>query len=819
MLIRSLLLMSLCAASFSCHAQTIQRDISGVKAPYPPVGNTFSGKPVPQSPDPLVAFRWKIPKWTDSLQVYVLNPVSVKADRKENVSIESMTDLEVNGPCDLMFDFGRVSAAWFEFESDDLDGEVQMSVSEFNEPAVFNVGSQHPKKTAAPVRHGDTWRLELNDQLYEGVRFAWIHVRSLKKSAHISSVRLVCQVKPTNYEGSFACGDTLLSRIWYTGAYTVKLNLLQNYFGAILMERSDRHSWTGDAHTSQAASMVAFGNFDFVKQNLRYTSTQYNGIPSYSLYWVLSLIDYYMYTGDKILLDELLENACKKLDVAYDHYDSHPNITFYGWDERLGGFESPTPEASAAYKMLSIQAWNQFATALEYGGYGELSAKYKRYVEEKTRSLRSDPNWTDSLGAHAAADAINAGFTNAEERTRLRAKALADRMQRLSYSPFNQYFIIQSLAAMREYDKALNTIDDCWGGQIRYGGSTFFEVFRPSWNTISGPNDAPVNNQCGYTSLTHPWSAGVTKWLSEEILGVKPTGPGFATFTIKPHLSSRVTWVRGAVPTPHGNIEASCDMNSGEYFFTVPENTTADIAIPKSGRAINKVTFDGERKSYADDDDDFVYYRSVAPGKHQLKVKYSGKLSKPINEPFLYENEVMKEDTVTKGNWRSKYGGKGYLLCGYDSLSNRTRLPDFIEDIKFSRNGNAHWVTSTTDIRALESDNDGLGRNLGAAHTRDPQVCQQTMTIDVLSKKERPYQLALYFVDWDRKERRSAIEIFNLETKKLIMPVYMVRNYEGGKYIVFNVDQPIRIRLNQVRGDNAALSAMFFDSYGSVNNR
>ena len=88
------------------------------------------------------------------------------------------------------------------------------------------------------------------------------------------------------------------------------------------------------------------------------------------------------------------------------------------------------------------------------------------------------------------------------------------------------------------------------------------------------------------------------------------------------------------------------------------------------------------------------------------------------------------------------------------------------------------------------------------------------MTIDLLSEKDRTYQLALYFVDWDKKERRSAIEVFNLETKKLIMPVYMVRDYQDGKYIVFNVDQPIRIRINQVRGDNAALSALFFDPTG-----
>lgn len=31
--------------------------------------------------------------------------------------------------------------------------------------------------------------------------------------------------------------------------------------------------------------MVAFGNYDFVKQNIFYTSTQFNGIAGYSLYW------------------------------------------------------------------------------------------------------------------------------------------------------------------------------------------------------------------------------------------------------------------------------------------------------------------------------------------------------------------------------------------------------------------------------------------------------------------------------------------------------------------------------------------------------
>lgn len=119
---------------------------------YPPVSGVLSGKPVPESPDPLVAYRWTNPRASDGLESYLLTPVSVGIDRPENVKRigKKTAAIRVDGPCDLMFDFGRVSAGWLEFDSDDLDGEVEMSISEYTEPAVLNAGAQHPHKTAVP---------------------------------------------------------------------------------------------------------------------------------------------------------------------------------------------------------------------------------------------------------------------------------------------------------------------------------------------------------------------------------------------------------------------------------------------------------------------------------------------------------------------------------------------------------------------------------------------------------------------------------------------------------------------------------------------
>ena len=307
----------------SLQAQPPQRMVrSQIPEPYPVLTATPSGEAVPESPDPLVRYRWTKVSPDDGLEIYTVYPRQATASNPEAADLGDPRRITVSDACDLMFDFGQVNAGWLEFDCDTPDVAFEASISEFNEPAVFNAGSEHPVKTAVPARYGNSFRLELNRELYEGVRFGWIHVRSLRKPAVIRNVRLICQTKPVNYEGWFDCNDPQLTRIWYTGAYTVRLNLLKDYFGAILMERSDRHSWTGDAYTAQAAALAAFGNFPFIRKNLLYTSTQDNGIASYSLYWVLSLLDYYNYTGDAETLALLTENACRKLDAAYDHYDT-----------------------------------------------------------------------------------------------------------------------------------------------------------------------------------------------------------------------------------------------------------------------------------------------------------------------------------------------------------------------------------------------------------------------------------------------------------------------------------------------------------------
>lgn len=792
---------------------------------------SFSGPAIAQSPDPLVSYRWPKPQANDALEIYLIKPKNASADIVSSFdNLPSLTgdspNVTVKGTGSIRMDFGMENAAWLEFDSPDLVGNVEMSISEYNQP------NGYLGKTMTPKKYGNTYRLELNTDLYEGVRFGWIHVRSFTSAWHITGIRIVCQIKPTNYNGSFACSDSMLTRIWYTGAYTVKLNNLKDYLGAILMYRGDRFSWTGDAHPAQAASMVAFGNFDFVKKNILYTSTQSNGIRSYALYWVLSLIDYYKYTGDTITLKSLITNACGKLNDAYSAYGTNPNLEYYGWDERLGaGFEHPNiTEPQNAYKMLSIRVWKEFAEAMGTFGRTDLRDKYTSYANEKITAIRKNASWYQSFGLHAGTDAVTTGLLSSVEKKAIYENSFTDKVNRVSYSPFNQYFVIQAFAQLNKYDDALSSIRDLWGGQIRYGGTTFFEDYRPSWNAIIHTNDPVPNNQCGFTSLCHPWGAGVTKWLSEEVLGIKPTSPGFATFDIIPHLGRTLTSVSGKTPTSLGDIQANFDISTGNCSVTSPAGTIGRIGIPKAEKTITSIkvngslAWDGIFNSVvgiggANEDSMFVYLTGVQPGTQSIVVNYSGITPQYSELTEVYPAKSIGIDSVTSGNWGRVYGKDGYVLCNYNGNGiDKKSLPSYVSSVNYYKvkgNGlpmNTVWASNTNDRRALAPDTaNSVPRNAACLYAMDGDQIGYTFTSNINITGTHDYRISLYFVDWDKKGRQIGVEMFDANTLNLIAPVKIVKNCQGGAYLTYSYNKSAKFRFNVIRGDNAVLSGIFFD--------
>jgi hypothetical protein len=135
--------------------------------------------------------------------------------------------------------------------------------------------------------------------------------------------------------------------------------------------------------------------------------------------------------------------------------------------------------------------------------------------------------------------------------------------------PFMSYYEVLARFATGEDGSALELIRREWGWMLEHGPGTM-------WETIGPEGRAPVATVPSYD---HGWSSGAAPALTGWVLGVLPTSPGFATFSVIPH-PAYLTSAEGEVETPHGPIHVSWQLVDGRPAITVgaPPGTRWDNA-------------------------------------------------------------------------------------------------------------------------------------------------------------------------------------------------------------------------------------------------
>jgi hypothetical protein len=127
------------------------------------------------------------------------------------------------------------------------------------------------------------------------------------------------------------------------------------------------------------------------------------------------------------------------------------------------------------------------------------------------------------------------------------------------------------------------------------------------------------------------------------------------------------------------------------------------------------------------------------------------------------------------------------------------------------RCANVVWAPRTTDRRAPARDRSNVGaRSAAAVYTKDPVPTYQTMFVDIAVKEPREYTLALYFLDWDSTARRVGVQMIDPVTLKQLAPIQVVRDYHGGKYLVYRYNRSLRVRVDTIKRPSATLSGIFF---------
>jgi len=480
-------------------------------------------------------------------------------------------------------------------------------------------------------------------------------------------------------------GATLYSNALSTAAELNDFSVpgVNQYASIVDGAKRDRAIWVGDLNvetpsvfdsTDDAAyikgALQALGSYqlssgfvtgDLPPQDLLHTGAPISGTTgtysaSYSIYYVLGLEDYYLYSGDTAFVDQ--EWPIVEAELAWNATQLDSNGLFItnssdgaDWDYYDGAKTGEVTEYNLLYykaledgAILASAAGDSSQAATYTADAAALKTAINAHLYNSSTGLYYLSNGNTTIVAQDANSlAVLYGVAPASDDATILADLKTD-LWTTSYgpvpytgstysdviSPFvSGYELDASFAAndTTDADALLNTL---WGGMIAPGESetgTMWENINP---TTGGPGFGATS------SLSHGWSTTPVSALSGYVLGVQPDTAGYATWTVQPYPGS-VTWANGSVPTPYGPVSVSWSNSSGfSMTVTAPGGTTGTIAVPTASATDSVIAVNGnvvwngrssvsaEAKGVksATSGSGFVYLTGVQPGTYHVSLTH-----------------------------------------------------------------------------------------------------------------------------------------------------------------------------------------------------
>ncbi|CAG8953899.1 hypothetical protein HYFRA_00010860 [Hymenoscyphus fraxineus] len=376
-------------------------------------------------------------------------------------------------------------------------------------------------------------------------------------------------------------------------------------------------------------------------------------LMDYPLWWVVCSYDLYMYTGDVAYMTSYYKNMVLVLDK---YYPSVTNQDTKLIQKGIGGSDGygdyaflPRTGPITYYNALYVMALSNAATIATTLGKSDDA---RRWIDRSkvVASAISERLFDTSVGAfydgscgsspcptHAQdgnSISVLSGAATPEQ-----AKLALDYLAKNNARPYGNsfydndflqdgfsqrvyafisYFEIQARFMVKSPDTALEEI------RRLYGWMATHDPQVTVWEGI-GTNGSLYED--GFSSQAHGWATGIVPLLTNNILGVLPTGPGFRTWSIKP-IPGDVKWAKGVVPTPSGPITVRWHRDDSLGIFwliaSAPANTRGTISLPVPSSStkvyLNKVEVTSA--SIASTGDGYATI-SVEGGDHTITVGYN----------------------------------------------------------------------------------------------------------------------------------------------------------------------------------------------------
>lgn len=539
----------------------------------------------------------------------------------KHVPATSKSELKESVPAYFLYDFGREITGYHRISLDAPEGVV----IDIGSDELLKNGRLFPRRldNLETPRYVDryitkrgrqTWT---NSFSWKGLRYMEVLVHNYSRRVKNLAVSAVHTTYPVEYRGDFECSDALLNDIWKMCRYTVECCMHDGYVDNAYREQQQ---YAGDGRPACMFTYYAFGDYLLPKKLIRqisqsqgprgdvqsaYPWTWHQVIADYCAAWVGTLRDYYTVTADAPFVGEMfptVEGVMKWYELYLDEEGllaDIPDWTFIDWadmDGRGWNFRGRSAALNLIYYGGLLDA--AFLAALSgredrRKRYLRRAARLKRAIHEHfwdaERGVYVDANRkgkrSPSVSEPVNALAILHGVARREDVEGIVRRIFEAPRDVATPSPFFYYYVLRALFRCGRGDLALRIIRTKWAPMLDCGNGACWETF-----------DTVEKMDQNLRALCQLYCASPLYDMLAEVIGVKPSSPGFATFEVEP-TPVDLSWASGKVPTPKGTIQVRWERKKEAFsvHVTVPKGCRADVLPPAGVEVGNNVTVDGNR--------------------------------------------------------------------------------------------------------------------------------------------------------------------------------------------------------------------------------
>lgn len=398
------------------------------------------------------------------------------------------------------------------------------------------------------------------------------------------TVTLDYEYLPLAQPGTFSCDNELFNDVYRTCVHTFHLNCREAFLDGI---KRDRWLWSGDAFQSARINRYLFADPAIVRRSALGligkppVAQHLNGIVDYSMLWILGLWEYYLHYGDAAFIRRVFPRATQLLAFCEERCNEEGFIVGHGKDWTFIDWAEIDKTGAVCAEQILLTATYEAMAALAQAidepsqGYRERAASLKDAVnahywdEKKGGFIDSYESGRRNVTRHANIFAVMFGIATPAQTESIRRCVLKNETVPPITTPYFKGYELDVLGMLGEFDAIEGELTSYWGAMLACGATTVWEEFDPR---KSGVEHYAMYGDRYTKSLCHAWGAGPIYLFGRYYLGVAPTAPGFATFTVTPNAGSLASFT-GTVPVGEGTVTVTLEAERLRVLATCPGGT------------------------------------------------------------------------------------------------------------------------------------------------------------------------------------------------------------------------------------------------------